>query len=165
MIGNFLFQETSPNAAGTVASSNAVSGGQGTGWPAGVAAPLDGFNALNIVAEITGATGGTLDLYIQLSVDMGANWYDVAHFPQATALSAVKYYDAPMSNATTNTTTTQVGKNLSPALALGSGGIGSVVNGAFSDRMRLVMVAGSGTTLGASVVVKVFAQTDVNYRS
>lgn len=163
MIGNFLFQETSPNAPGTVASSNVVTGGQGTGWPAGVAAPLDSYSALNIVAEFSGATGGSLDLYIQVSTDMGLNWYDVVHFTQATALSPDKIYDVPMSNATTTTAPTVIGKNLAPALSAGTGG--AVVNGAFSDRMRLVMVAGSGTSAGTSVSVKVFAQTDVNYRS
>lgn len=88
-IAEFVFSEQSPSSQTTAASSNPVTGGQGSGWPAGVAAPLDHFCALNIVAELVG----------------------------------------------------------------------------FSDRMRLVMVAGSGTTQGAPVVVKVFAQTDINYRS
>lgn len=151
MIGTFIFSETSPNAAGTVASSQAVT----NSTIAGVAAPLDDWDAIDVTAEFGGATGGTLDVYIQVSPDQGASWYDIIHFSQATALSAMKFYQAPLSLATTTTAPVAVGKNLSPSLGAGSA---SVVNGAWCDRARLVMVAGTGTSAGTSVVVKMAPQ-------
>ena len=62
-------------------------------------------------------------------------------------------YQAPLSLFTNSTSPVQVGKNLLPALAAGT-----IVQGAFSDRLRLVMVAGAGTTLGAPVRMTVGTQ-------
>jgi hypothetical protein len=151
-LGQFLFTETSPAAAGTAVSSQAVA--NTASWAAaGVAAPLDDYNAIAVEADLVGATGGTLDVYLQASPDQGLNWYDVIHWPQLGASAAAVKYSTPISQSTTTTTTTVVGKNLVPALAANS-----VVNGAFSDRMRLVMVAGASTSAGASVVVRLAPQ-------
>ena len=151
-LANFVFTETTPAAAGTVASLAAVQNAASY-LPSGVAGPMDEYDAVDVIAEIQGATGGNLDVYVQTSPDGGINWYDIIHFPQATAASAVKYYQAPISNATATTAPVVVGKNLVPALAANV-----VVNGAFSDRMRLVFVAGAGTSAGAVVVVRVVPQ-------
>lgn len=157
MHANWIFAETSPSAPGTAASSQPV---QNTAsWaPAGVAAPLHEFDAINCVLEIGAtATGGTLDVYVQVSADEGITWTDIIHFKQHLTGDGNVIYEAPMSNATTTTAPTAVGKNLNPALSAGT--TGTVINGAFSDRMRLVMVAGSGTTVGVTVNMKLFAQT------
>jgi hypothetical protein len=148
----FVFNETSPAAAGTATSSQSVQNA-GSFYAAGIAGPMADYDAVDVIAEFGGATGGTLDVYVQISPDDGLNWYDVIHFAQATAASGVKYYQAPLSNATTTTAPVAVGKGLSPSLAAAT-----VVNGAFSDRMRLVMVAGTGTTAGTPVVVRVAPQ-------
>jgi hypothetical protein len=153
MIGNLAFSETSPAAAGTAASSQPVSGGNANYLPAGVAGPLDDFEAVEVAADITAATGGTLDVYLQTSPDGGTSWYDIVHFPQAAGGSGQKFYRAPLSLATTTATAVQVGKNLVPALAAAT-----VVNGAFTDRCRLVMVAGAGTSAGGAVVVRISPQ-------
>lgn len=116
------------------------------------------FDAVDVIAELKGATGGTLDVYVQISPDDGNNWYDIIHFAQLAGSAAAIVYQAPISNATATTAPTAVGKNMSPALAGTGSGSPAVVNGAFSDRMRLVMVAGSGTSAGASVVVRVAPQ-------
>jgi hypothetical protein len=151
-IANFVFTETSPGAAGTVASSQAVQNASSY-FPSGVAGPMEDYDAVLIAAELKGATGDVLDVYVQMSPDMGLNWYDIVHFAQLTAGVALKSYLAPISNATTTTAPTLTGKNLVPALA-----VNTVVNGAFSDRMRLVMVAGAATSLGAAVVVRIMPQ-------
>jgi hypothetical protein len=149
----FIFNETSPPVAGTAASSQPVQN-QALGYlPNGVAGPMADYDAVDVVADLVGATGGTLDVYVQLSPDDGNNWYDVIHFPQVLAGAAAASYQAPLSNATATTTPIKVGRNLAPALAAGT-----VVNGAFSDRLRLVMVAGTGTSAGASVTVRVQPQ-------
>ena len=151
-LGQFLFSETSPAAAGTAASSQAVA--NAASWcAAGVAGPLDDYDSIGIDADFIGATGGTLDIYLQQSPDQGLNWYDIVHWTQLAAGGPAIKYSSPMSQATTTTTTVVVGKNLTPALSAGT-----VVNGAFSDRFRLVMVAGSGTSAGAPVIVRLSPQ-------
>jgi len=149
----FVFTEISPSAPGTAASSGPVQNA-GSFLPGGIAGPMQDYDAVDVIAELKGATGGTLDVYVQISPDDGGSWYDIVHFPQLANGAAQVYYQAPISNATTTTTAIVVGKNLVPALT----GTVSVVNGAFSDRMRLVMVAGSGTSAGAQLVVKVAPQ-------
>lgn len=150
---NFIFSETSPSAASTVASSQPVQDAASY-LPAGVAGPLDDYDAIEVIAELVGATGGTLDIYVQQNPSGdGVTWFDIVHFTQlAAAASAVKY-EASISLYNNITTPVTVGKNTSPALAAGSN-----VNGPFSDRVRLLMVAGSGTSAGAAVKVTVCAQ-------
>jgi hypothetical protein len=153
MIALFVFSETSPAAAGTVASSQPVTGCNANYLAAGIAGPLDDFESLNIDAELKGATGGTLNVYLQQSPDNGTNWYDVISWAQLAGGAAQIYYSSPMSLSTTTTTPVVVGKNLAPALAPGA-----VVNGSWSDRFRLVMVAGTGTSAGAQVTVRISPQ-------
>lgn len=152
-VANYAFNETSPAAAGTVASSQLVSGGIDNGIPNGVCGLIGDYDGAEIIAELVGATGGTLDVYVQLSPDEGLNWYDIIHYPTLAAGAAAVIYQTPVSTSTVTTTAVVVGKNLSPKLAPGT-----VVNGAFTDRLRLVMVAGSGTSAGAPVVVRVCPQ-------
>jgi len=45
---------------------------------------------LNVSA--VSATGGTLDVYIQTTIDGGTNWLDCGHFAQISASSASDYY-------------------------------------------------------------------------
>ena len=148
----FEFNETSPSAPGTAASSQAVLNA-GNYFPAGVAGPMADYDAVDIIAELKGATGGTLDVTVQMSPNDSGAWFDIIHFTQLAGSAAAIIYQAPISNATTTTAPVVIGKNLSPALAAGV-----VVNGTFSDRLRLVMVAGSGTSAGAPVTVRVQPQ-------
>src|SRR5689334_11665138 len=114
--------DTSPAAASTAAGTT-VKG-------------LGRYDALQIVAELVGATGGTLDVYLQTSPDGGTSWYDYIHFPQlASGASAVKYMvNVPSAGASGITT---IGKGSSPALAANT-----VVGGAWADRLRALYVAG-----------------------
>lgn len=150
MIGGFVFSEVSPAAPGTAASSAAVTGSS----TPGVAAPLDDWEGVNCICECTNASGGPLDVYVQQSPDAGNNWYDVIHFTQFVNAGGFKAYAAPLSLATATTGAILVGKNLVPALTTSPG----VVNGAWGDRLRLLMVAGTGATSGVNVVVRVAPQ-------
>lgn len=152
-IDNIIFNETAPAAPGTAVSSQVVTGATANYMQPGVAGPLDDFDAVDVVVEITAGTGGTLDVYLQTSPNNGVDFYDTIHFPQSAGGSGLKIYQSPLSLATTTSTPIQVGKNLVPALAAGV-----VVNGAFTDRCRLVMVAGAGTSVAGTVVVKLMAQ-------
>ncbi len=149
---NFCFNETSPSAAGTAASSKYVQNAASY-LPPGVAGPLGDFSAVDVEVDLVGAVGGTLSVFVQVSPDDGVSWYDIISFPTLAAGAAAVSYRSPISNATGTSTPTKVGKNLAPALASST-----VVNGAFTDRMRLVFVAGSGTTAGAQVVARLVAQ-------
>jgi hypothetical protein len=155
-IGNFILNETAPAAPGTAASSQPVTGASANYLQPGVAGPLDDFEAFDVIAEITAGTGGNLDVYLQTSPDNGANFYDTIHFPQAAGGSGTKIYAAPLSLATTTAFAIQVGKNLVPALVASA--TAGVVNGAFTDRARLVMVAGAGTSVAGTVVLKMMGQ-------
>lgn len=156
-IAHHVFTETSPAAPGTAASSQAVTNVAGYGTVPGVCALLDDYDAVDVVCEQQGATNGTLQIFVQVSPDGGINWYDVIAFPRMAAGQALAFYQVPLSLATTTNVPIPVGKNLSPALGVGVSS-GAVVNGAFTDRMRLVMSAGAGTSVGASVVVRVCPQ-------
>lgn len=149
----FVFSETSPAAPGTAASSQVVTGDLAANMPAGVAGLIDDYESIEIIAELKGATGGTLNVYLQTSPDGGLSWFDSIAWPQQAGGGALAFYQSPLSQATTTATPVVVGKNLAPALAANT-----VVNGSFGDRFRLVMVAGTGTTGGAPVVVRVSAQ-------
>lgn len=155
-LSTFIFSETSPSSAGTAASSQTETGDLSANIPAGVVGLIDDYESIEVIAELQGATGGTLNVYLQTSPDGGQTWFDSIAWPQLAAAAAKVYYQSPLSQATTTTTTVVVGKNLAPALAPGTGG--AVVNGSFGDRFRLVMVAGAGTSAGAQVTVRISAQ-------
>lgn len=152
MIGGFLFAETSPAAQGTAASSQPVTGSTS----AGIATPLDDWEGVNCICECNNTSGGALDVYVQQSPDAGNNWYDVIHFTQFATGAGFKAYAAPLSLATTTATSILIGKNLAPALVASA--TAGVVNGAWGDRLRLVMVAGTGTTSGVAVTVRIAPQ-------
>jgi hypothetical protein len=75
------------------------------------------------------------------------------HFAQLLAAATAVKYEASVSLYSTITVPTTVGKGASPALAAGKS-----LNGPFSDRARLWMVAGAGTSAGAAVKVTICGQ-------
>lgn len=151
MLGIFQFNEATPSSPGTVASSQFVSGSAG---PPGLATgQIDDYAAIFVEANLIGATGGTLDVYLQNSPDMGTSWYDFAHWPQLAAGAPAINYVFTAATGAQNLTFAPVGRNLAPALASGT-----ATGGAWGDRFRLVMVAGAGTTAGAAVSVRIVGQ-------
>lgn len=154
-IAQFLFTETTPAAAGTAASSQAVQNAANY-LAAGIAGPVDDYDSIDIIATFGGktaagaSTGGTVDLYVQGSPDGGKTWVDAVHFTQAVANAAASTFKTTLSMLTqpASAAPVAVGLGLSPALAQST-----AVQGVSFDRLRLVMVAGSGTTGGAPVSV------------
>ena len=101
-----------------------------------------------LVAELQGATGGTLDVYIQGK--LADTWYDWGHFTQLTAGgAAVKYMVQPQAN----NGAVAVGSGTSPAVAANT-----FLGGYPGDEIRLVFVAGASTSAGAAQTVKVFGR-------
>jgi len=110
---------------------------------------LQNYDALSIRATLTGATGGTLDVYLQTSVD-GTEWRDYAHFAQLADGAAVATYGFSVSRSGQQTSITAIGKDLTPALAANS-----VLGGDFGNQMRALYVAGAGTSAGAAQVIRI----------
>lgn len=126
--------ETSPAAASTAASANALGG-------------FDSFDAVEIVASLQGATGGTLNVYVQASWDGGTSWFDWIAFPQlAAAASTIHHRVSPGLPGVINT----VGKDLTPLLSAGS------VAGTWGPMLRVVYKAGASTSAGAAQTVKAY---------
>lgn len=123
---------------------------QGTAVVGSVTGQLGQYDGLSIIATLEGATGGTLDVYLQYSPDQGTTWIDYAHFPQlaAGAASSIRVWN--VSRVAQQLTLTTVGSGSSPALAANT-----ILGGEFGDRMRCVCVAGASTSVGASVVIKI----------
>jgi hypothetical protein len=128
---------TSPAAASTVAQTPIASG-------------LERCNSLTINALIRGATGGTLDVYVQTSHDEGATWVDLVHFPKLTAGAAVVRYAAHVSRATSPTNPVVVGSGTSPVLAANA-----IAGGSWGDSMRVLLVAGVSTSAGAAQSIEI----------
>lgn len=110
---------------------------------------LGRYRSMLVYASLQGATGGTLDVYLQGSPDGGTTWVDLVHFAQLAAGAAALYRVCAISKAGQQTTLTAVGTGSSPALAAGT-----VVGGDWGDRLRVVHTAGAGTSAGAAQTIK-----------
>lgn len=139
----FVISGTSPAAV----SAGAVVGLQVNG--------LDDYDALHIEAALVGATGGTLDVYLQTNPSQdGVTWVDYAHYAQLAAGAAATTLAMTVSLAGQQLTPTLVGTNLTPALAT-TGALG----GAWGRSMRAVAKAGAGTSAGAAVAITITGQS------
>lgn len=147
MIAPYIFQEATPAAPGDLASSGPVSN-VASAYPEGIAAGMiEDAELIDVVAEITGGTGGSLDVWVQSSIGPSGDWYDVIHFAQVAA-GVTAIYRATLAAHPQSTTDAPVviGKNAAPAL-----GAALVVKTLGFDRLRLYMRANAGTSAAGSV--------------
>lgn len=128
---------TSPNAPGVAAAPATTQS-------------LAGYTSMRIEAELAGATGGTLDVYLQVSYDSGQTWSDYAHFAQLAAGAAPVTYGVSVSRSN-GSALGLVGKNQSPLLAANT-----CRDGEWGKHARMLFVAGAGTTQGAAQVIRLF---------
>ena len=130
----------SPDAAGTVVHSEIFTG-------------LDAGDHFKIVATTLGATGGDLNIYLQGYTS--EDWFDVASLPTiaagdpALSLTGKLYRHSEPLFRFFNWST--VGLGAAPALWASD-----VDPGDFSDRLRIVCVAGAGTSAGAEQMISIF---------
>ena len=129
-----VLSETSPATAGTVVADRIFGGLQQYSW-------------FVIDAELTGATGGTLDVYLQRKAPGTGIWYDYLHFPQVAAGAGAAYYTV-QPQAIQGITV--VGKGTTPALAANT-----CTGGHPGAELRCVFVAGAGTSAGATQVIRI----------
>jgi hypothetical protein len=128
----------SPGTPGTVAQAPALG--------------LGAYESLSIFSTLQGATGGTLDVYLQYSPDGGTTWVDYAHFPQLVAGAGATSRVWNVAKDAPQPTLTSVGTGTSPALAANS-----ILGGDWGDRLRVLAVAGGGTSAGATQTVLIVA--------
>lgn len=112
------------------------------------------YNAIRVDALLQGATGGTLDLYLQRRV-LGATspnsiWLDWLHFTQLAGGAAAVRYSAFAGDNVPNVALATVGQ-MNDDLSVGAFALaaGTFVGGLPGDEVRLCAVAGTGTTAGA----------------
>lgn len=114
---------------------------------------LNAFNEIHVEADLVGATGGTLDVYLQRKVGTNA-WRDWIHFPQlASGAAAVKY--AARSQNATGITVVGGGTDASPGVALAAN---TIIGGHPGTDVRAVYVAGASTSAGAAVTVRIYGR-------
>lgn len=138
----FVITGTSPAAAGTALVGAALPG-------------LGIYDWFEFTAILAGGTGGVLDLCLQRRVsvadDVWADWY---HFTQLSAGGAAKWAWHMRQGATVptavGTMVTAVPSNGTITLAANT-----FVGGHPGDAIRLIGVAGSGTSAGATQTVYV----------
>ena len=139
MTEEFVLSGTSPDEAGTVAGPF-VSG-------------LARYLGLRVEARVVGATGGTLDVYLQRKIgpDLWADW---VHFAQLAAGASALLYSFTIQNVSAAagalTATTSGGTDETPT---STGGTGLITNSHPGDMVRLVYVAGASTSAGAAIRV------------
>lgn len=115
---------------------------------------LSQFTGFTIHAELVGATGGVLNLYLQRKIAADV-WSDWIAFAQLTAGAAAikRALDVGVGSPGTYTaaiSTIGGGTDSTPAPALAAG---SIVGGIPGSDVRLVAVAGASTSAGAAVAV------------
>lgn len=134
----YLITGTSPSTASTAIVGQRV----------GSLLPWDWFT---IDADLIGATGGTLDVYLQRQVEPNV-WVDWLHFAQLTASATAVSYSA-VSGYDRQLAAVGVGTDSSPgtpALAAGS-----FIGGHPGQFLRCVAVAGASTSAGAAITIRI----------
>jgi hypothetical protein len=158
MLSQYIFNETSPSAASTnAASSQQVIGSQSSTLGIASGQLLEDCTGINVVAELVGATGGTLDVFLQAGFPDGS-WIDVVHFAQLASAAAAITYSTQLSNLPQPASAAPVA--VGTGLHSGATGLaaGTTVQGLNSSMFRLLMCSGVGTSAGAAVKVYVTAQ-------
>lgn len=125
---------TSPSSASTAVGATMFRGDM-----------LRRAEVLVVDAVLIGGTGGTLDVYLQrkLAAD---SWVDWVHFPQVSAGATVRYSFA-VTGRGASIVAVGGGTDAAPGVALAANTVVDVIPG---DDVRIVMVAGGGTSAGAA---------------
>lgn len=97
-----------------------------------------------------GATGGLTDWFFQVSPDEGTTWMDIGHIQYAAA-AAANVQAVTVSRYQSTVTPVVTGDGV---LA-----VGPFINGEFTNRLRIKVVSGAGTSAGAAYTVQMFFNT------
>lgn len=102
---------------------------------------LSGYQSMRVTATVLGATGGTLDVYLQVSYDGGTTWADYAHYTQLT--------DGQTPAAVWASSHSRAKGQALAARPLVSLAANSAIDGCWGTQARLWFVSGAGTSAGA----------------
>lgn len=146
-----VFTGTTPAAPGTAILGQLQPNISLNGTPNFVETNMNKFESMAINCIRQGATGGTLDIYIQASYDEGVTWTDIGHYTQLAAAG---------SQVQDLVTYTRYQGTITPVIT-GDAAIASntFIQGEFSNRVRFKAVAGAGTSAGAAYTIKVYVNT------
>lgn len=104
------------------------------------------YDWFTVDAALVGATGGTLNVYLQRLV--GATWVDWLRLPElAAGAAAIRYV---IDSKTQEEGPVTVGSGTTPALT--AGGFSCAHPG---DQVRALYVAGASTSAGAAIVITI----------
>ena len=150
---------TNPNGI-TLVNGQSPAGAGTTGVAA--VTGLDPYTKVLIFAVLQGATGGTLDVYIQTSVNGGqaGGWVDVAHFPQLAAAAAKVGYFLSLTRGDASGNAAAVAPIVvnvidgAPVLA-----VNVFIPSGFGNALRVVFVAGAGMSAGATQTITALPST------
>jgi hypothetical protein len=136
----FTISDTSP-ATATTALGTVLSG-------------LAEYDFIRVDALLVGATGGTLDVYLQRNIGPNA-WADWVHFAQLAAGAAATRFSlmASLANSTI-ITTANAGTDAAPAVGLAAA---TFIGGHPGNTIRPVYVGGASTSAGAAATFYVYA--------
>lgn len=112
------------------------------------------FKEVEIIGDLVGATGGTLDVYLQCKINQAGTikWVDWLHFAQlASGASAIRYRVSTAQTAASATpVTVGLGTDASAGVALAAA---TFAGGPPTDTVRIVTVAGASTSAGAAIKI------------
>lgn len=111
---------------------------------------------LVVDAALAGGTGGTLDVYLQRKLATN-EWVDWIHFPQLAAGATKKYTLAITDGGGALIAEVGGGSDGTPGVALAANTAVNVMPG---DDVRIVFVAGDGTSAGAAQKITITPYTE-----
>jgi len=109
---------------------------------------LGDYDAVTVILEVVGATGGTLDLVLESAWGTESTWYSLYRVPQLAADAAAAVYKFTVS---LGNTVNAVGKNGNVTTLTAS----TPAAGHWGDQIRLYATAGASTSAGAVIVCKI----------
>lgn len=105
---------------------------------------LDDHSTWELTARLVGATGGTLDVYLQTQDYTGGPWSDLAHFPQLASGAAAVAYRAAFKRGNNNSVAAVAPTVVNPTDATPTLAVNTYLPWANGANVRLVVVEGSG---------------------
>jgi hypothetical protein len=133
----FTVSATSPATASTVI--------------AGVFRGLREYDWFTVDAHLIGATGGALDVYLQRKVADDV-WVDWLHLPQKAAASAATRHTIDARSVEDGPVVVGIGTDATATPSMAAGKLACAHPG---DEVRVVLVAGASTSVGAAQVVRI----------
>lgn len=137
----------------TLTSTSPASATTAVGASTATQANLQEFDWFDVTAELQGATGGTLDVYLQRK-EAADTWKDWVHFPQLAAAAAAVKYHVPGNGSIAAITVIGGGTDATPGVVLAAN---TACGGLPGSALRVVFVAGAGTSAGAAQTVRISA--------